>query len=267
MVSAMTEGEFKKFKTFIYDHAGIDLAPTKQVMVASRLNKRLNHYQLANYSEYFALVMNPDNKQEFQLMVDLLTTNETYFFREPKHFEFLKKEILQPWRGQEFRLWSAASSSGEEAYSIAMILAENLKGRSWQILGTDLSTKVLSKAHQGVYMMDRIELLDQQLMRKYCLKGVRTQENTFRIGEKIRQRVRFKQLNLMKPMPPKIGKFDVIFLRNVLIYFDNETKKQVVERIISALKPGGYFFISHSETLSRITDKLEMVQPSIYIKR
>jgi len=266
-MATMTEKEFKRFKSFIYDHAGIDLAPAKQVMVGSRLNRRLNHYQLATYTEYFELVMNPENKQEFQVMVDLLTTNETYFFREPKHFDFLEQEILKKWKGQDFRLWSAASSSGEEAYSIAMVLAENIAGRQWQILGTDLSTKVLTKAHQAVYMMDRIELLDQSLMRKYCLKGVRTQENTFRISDKLRQRIRFKQLNLMKPLPPKIGKFDVIFLRNVLIYFDNETKKQVVERIISTLKPGGYFFISHSETLSRITDKLEMVQPSIYMRR
>jgi len=266
-MATMTESEFKRFKTFIYDHAGIDLAPAKQVMVSSRLNRRLNHYQLATYAEYFELVMHPDNKQEFQEMVDLLTTNETYFFREPKHFDFLKEQILKPWRGKDFRLWSAASSSGEEAYSIAMILAENLAGRPWQILGTDLSIKVLQKAHQAVYMMDRIELLDQHLMRKYCLKGVRAQENMFRISDKLRQRVRFKQLNLMKSLPPKIGSFDVIFLRNVLIYFDNETKKQVVERIIAALKPGGYFFISHSETLSRITDKLEMVQPSIYMKK
>ena len=264
---AMTEKEFTNFKGFIYQHAGIDLAPSKHVMVASRLNKRLNYYQLASYSEYFNLVMSPDNKDEFQVMVDLLTTNETYFFREPKHFDFLKQDILKRWRGKEFRLWSAASSSGEEAYSIAMILAESLAAKQWQILGTDLSTKVLLKAQQAVYMTDRIELLDQHLMRKYCLKGVRSQENTFRINEKIRQRVRFKQLNLMKPLPPKIGKFDVIFLRNVLIYFDNETKKKVVERIISTLNPGGYFFISHSETLSRITDKLDMVKPSIYMKR
>lgn len=263
----MTTGEFKRFQKFIYDHAGIDLAPAKHVMVSSRLTKRLNHYQLNNFTQYFELVMAPENRHEFQMMVDLLTTNETYFFREPKHFDFLKSEILKSWSGGEFRLWSAASSSGEEAYSIAMILAENLRGKEWSILGTDLSTKVLEKAGKGVYSMDRIELLDKELMQKYCLKGVRSQEGDFRIGEKLRNRTSFKQLNLMKGLPPKIGVFDVIFLRNVLIYFDNDTKKHVVERIISALKPGGYFFISHSETLSRITDHLEMVQPSIYVKR
>lgn len=263
----MTTGEFKRFQKFIYDHAGIDLAPAKHVMVSSRLTKRLNYYQLNNFTQYFELVMAPENRHEFQMMVDMLTTNETYFFREPKHFDFLKSEILKPWNGDVFRLWSAASSSGEEAYSIAMIFAENLRGKEWSILGTDLSTKVLEKARNGVYAMDRIELLDKELMQKYCLKGVRSQEGSFRIGEKLRNRTSFKQLNLMEDLPSKMGLFDVIFLRNVLIYFDNDTKKHVVERIISALKPGGHFFISHSETLSRITDHLEMVQPSIYVKR
>jgi len=267
MASAMTTKEFELFRGFIYAHAGIDLAPAKQVMVASRLTKRVNYYQLNTFTEYFDLAMNVENRQELQMLVDILTTNETYFFREPKHFDFLQNEILKPWRGDHFKLWSAASSSGEEAYSIAMMLAENLRAKKWSVLGTDLSIKVLKKAQQGIYMMDRLELLDDKLMEKYCLKGVRTQEGTFRVGDKLRDNVRFKQLNLMKPMPAKIGMFDVIFLRNVLIYFDNETKKQVVERIIAALKPGGHFFISHSETLSRITDKLEMVQPSIYIKR
>jgi chemotaxis protein methyltransferase CheR len=263
----MTTKEFELFRKFIYDHAGIDLAPVKQVMVASRLTKRVDYYQLETFTQYFSLAMSPENTQEFQMLVDILTTNETYFFREPKHFDFLRDKILKPWRGEHFRLWSAASSSGEEAYSIAMSLAENLGAKKWSILGTDLNTKVLVQAQKGVYMMDRLELLDEQLMQKYCLKGVRSQEGTFRVGDKLRNNVSFKQLNLMKAMPPKIGMFDVIFLRNVLIYFDNETKKQVVERIMSALKPGGFFFISHSETLSRVTDKLEMVQPSIYIKR
>lgn len=263
----MTTNEFKLFQKFIYDHAGIDLAPAKHVMVSSRLTKRLNYYQLDNFSQYFELAMSTGRAQEFQMMVDILTTNETYFFREPKHFDFLQDKILKPWRGNHFRLWSAASSSGEEAYSIAMLLAENLGAKKWSILGTDLSTQVLEKARHGVYMMDRIDLLDKILMEKYCLKGVRSQEGTFRIVEKLRQHVRFKQLNLMKALPSKLETFDVIFLRNVLIYFDNDTKKHVVERLVSALKPGGHFFISHSETLSRVTDHLEMVHPSIYVKK
>jgi chemotaxis protein methyltransferase CheR len=269
IAASITSEEFELFRKYIYDHAGIDLLPSKQVMVGSRLAKRLNYYQLDNYSQYFQFAMSVENRGELQMMVDILTTNETYFFREPKHFDYLRDNILSSWRGSNncFRVWSAASSSGEEAYSLGMTLSESLGAREWEVLGTDLSTKVLNKAQQGVYLMERIDLLEQRLMEKYCLKGVRSQAGMFRVSDKLRQRTYFKQLNLMKPLPPQMDTFDVIFLRNVLIYFDNETKKKVVERIISALKPGGHFFISHSETLSRITDHLEMVQPSIYIKK
>jgi chemotaxis protein methyltransferase CheR len=148
-----------------------------------------------------------------------------------------------------------------------MILAESLSHRPWEIIASDLGTQVLAKAQQGIYLMDRIELLDQHLLGKYCLKGVRSQEGTFRVNEKLRKRTRFGQVNLMKPIPASIGMFDVIFLRNVLIYFDTKTKKSVVERVVKKLKPGGLLFISHSETLNRVTDVLEMVQPSIYIKK
>ncbi len=263
----MTSKEFELFRSLIYKHAGIDLSPSKKVMVASRLTKRANYYQLDNFGQYYNLALSPEHPQEFQVLVDLLTTNETYFFREPKHFDFLNEKILNNWRGGKFRIWSAASSSGEEAYSLAMLLAEKLSHRPWEIVASDLSTKVLKKATHGIYPMDRIDLLDKKLMRKYCLKGVRSQEGYFRVDENLRKHTQFRQLNLMKPLPLDIGQFDVIFLRNVLIYFDVPTKKSVVERIISSLKPGGYFFISHSETLSRVTDKLEMVQPSVYIKR
>jgi len=236
-------------------------------MVGSRLTKRVNYYQLDNFQQYYDLVMSNQQPGELQMLVDILTTNETYFFREPKHFEYLVENVLKSWRGGKFRIWSAASSSGEEAYSLAMLLAESLSHRAWEVLGSDLSTKVLTKAKNGVYLMDRIELLDEKLLKKYCLKGVRSQVGTFRVNEKLRKHTHFGQVNLMKTIPPKLGKFDVIFLRNVLIYFDQETKKQVVERVITKLKPGGLFFISHSETLHRVTDMLETIKPSIYMKK
>jgi len=235
-------------------------------MVASRLAKRLDYHGLNNYGDYFRLATSPDQPHEFQTMVNILTTNETYFFREPKHFEFLREHVLKPWRGERFRLWSAASSSGEEAYSLAMVMAEELGMRRWEIFASDLSTRVLDTARQGVYVMDRLEHMDPALMSKYCLKGVRSQEGLFRIDERLRKHVTFKQLNLMQPLPPGLGKFDVIFLRNVLIYFDQETKKNVVERLVTALNPGGYFFISHSESLHRVTSHLVPVKPSIYRK-
>lgn len=265
-ISQMTAEEFEYFRRLIYDHAGIALTPEKKVMVASRLAKRLDFYRLNNYLDYFRLATSADNGQEFQTLINILTTNETYFFREPKHFEFFRDQILKPWRGEEFRVWSAASSTGEEAYSLAMVMAETLGMRRWEIFASDLSTRVLASARNGVYALDRLEHMDPALLRKYCLKGVRSQAGCFRIDKKLRERVKFDQVNLMQPLPPLIGKFEVIFLRNVLIYFDQDTKKQVVERLFGALNPGGYFFISHSESLYRLTDQVKQVKPSIYRK-
>ncbi|MDT4292223.1 protein-glutamate O-methyltransferase CheR [Methylomonas sp. MO1] len=262
----MTTEEFERFRRLIYDHAGIALTPEKKVMVASRLAKRLDYYQLHSYGEYYQLAISPDYPDEFQTLVNILTTNETYFFREPKHFEYFQQQILKPWRGEQFRVWSAASSTGEEAYTLAMVLAENLGIRNWEIFGSDLSTRVLEIARQGVYPLDRLDHMDKRLLEKYCLKGVRSQEGFFRVDNKLRSRVKFDQVNLMSSLPPALGRFEVIFLRNVLIYFDQDTKKQVVERLITALKPGGHFIISHSESLHRVTEQLQMIKPSIYRK-
>ncbi|MDP3876596.1 MAG: protein-glutamate O-methyltransferase CheR [Methylobacter sp.] len=262
----MSAEEFSHFRRLIYDHAGIALAPEKSIMVASRLAKRLLHYGLQTYGQYYQLVKNGQYPHEFQLMVNILTTNETYFFREPKHFQFLQDQIIKPWRGDNFRLWSAASSTGEESYSIGMILAENLGMRNWEIFGSDVNTDVLETAQKGVYLMDRLDNMDKRYLDKYCLKGVRSQEGYFRVDEKIRNHITFGQLNLKDPLPKSLGQFDVIFLRNVLIYFDAETKQDIVQRVISALKPGGYFFISHSETLHSVKTELITVTPSIYQK-
>jgi len=236
-------------------------------MVSSRLAKRLTYFGLTDYGQYYQLATSANYPDEFQMMVNILTTNETYFFREPKHFEYFRDTILKPWRGDRFRVWSAASSTGEEAYTLAMVMAEALGMRNWEVFGSDLSTKVLNSASNAVYLMDRLEHMDPALLNKYCLKGVRSQAGFFRVDEKLRSRAKFEQVNLMKPLPNTVGTFDVIFLRNVLIYFDQATKKHVVERIAKALKPGGHFFISHSESLHRVTDHLEMVKPSIFIKR
>ncbi|WP_258076666.1 CheR family methyltransferase [Methylobacter tundripaludum] len=262
----MSAEEFSHFRRVIYDHAGIALTPEKKIMVASRLAKRLLHYGLQTYGQYYQLLNTGQHPQEFQLMVNILTTNETYFFREPKHFDFLQEQIVKTWRGDNFRLWSAASSTGEESYSIGMTLAETLGMRKWEVFGSDLNTEVLDTARQGVYLMDRLDNMDKRFLDKYCLKGVRSQEGYFRVDEKIRKRVSFGQINLKTPLPKSLGQFDVIFLRNVLIYFDTETKQDIVQRVISALKPGGYFFISHSETLHNIKTGLSVVAPSIYQK-
>lgn len=203
---------------------------------------------------------------ERQIAVDLLTTNETYFFREPKHFSFLEKEILPKWkRGKPLRLWSAASSTGEEAYSIAMLLDDMLGNKPWEIFGSDISSRVLQKARQGHYVQNRIDGIPQEFLRKYCLKGTGEHEGTLLIDKQIRQRVTFEPVNLKGPLGD-VGMFDIIFLRNVLIYFDLETKRKIIKQLTEKLHPRGYLFIGHSESLKGIHDGLETVIPTVYRK-
>jgi chemotaxis protein methyltransferase CheR len=263
---AITDREFADFRDFVFQAAGISLSPAKKALVSGRLMKRLRHYQLSSYKEYFDFITSGREPAELQTALDLLTTNETYFFREPQHFDFLGKTILaaQP-PGQTFRIWSAACSSGEEPYTLAMVLADSLKTTPWEILASDISSTVLSKAQTGHYSVERAEKIPPAFLKAYCLKGIGPQGGTFLIDPKLRSRIRFMSVNLNASLP-QVGIFDVIFLRNVMIYFNAETKRQVVARLLSVLKPGGYFFVSHSETLHGVTDALKMVQSSIYRK-
>ncbi len=265
-VVALTDKEFSQFQRFIYEAAGISMANGKQALVSGRLAKRLAHYQLNSYGEYLRLLESREQASELQVAVDLLTTNETYFFREPKHFSLLRElaqEAQLARRGM--RVWSAASSTGEEAYSIAMVLADVLGEATWEVLGTDISTRVLERARFGHYVMERASGVPQDLLKRYCLKGQGKQEGTMLIERSLRQRVKFMHMNLNQPLP-KLGSFDVIFLRNVMIYFNLETKRQVVARLLAQLRPGGYLLIGHSETLNDINDTLQAVAPSIYRK-
>lgn len=265
--SAITDQEFKLFQQLIYKIAGISLSDSKKVLLVGRLQKRLRHYQLENFNQYYRLLSSDEHPGELQVMVDLLTTNETYFFREPKHFDFLRQNILLGWRGERpFRVWSAASSSGEEAYTIAMVLADTLAGKAWEIVGSDISTQVLDKARQGHYPMTRIDGIPRPFLSKFCRKGVRSQEGTFLINAELRARVNFLQVNLTQPVTADVGLFDVIFLRNVMIYFDNDTKRRVVSHLLPHLRPGGHFIIGHSETLNGIVTSLRQVSPTIYRK-
>ena len=264
--ATIDDREFGQFQSWLYRAAGINLSPAKKALVAGRLFKRLKHYELQSYGEYFKLIMKDERKGELQVALDLLTTNETYFFREPKHFDFLRQQVLpKAAPGKVFRVWSAASSSGEEPYSLAMTLAEGLGTMPWEVVGSDISTQVLAKARSGHYAMGRAETLPQPLLVKYCLKGIGRQEGTFLIDKALRSRVNFVQVNLNETLPA-LGEFEVIFLRNVMIYFDQPTKAQVVARMLPLLKPGGYLIISHSESLNGVNDTLKLVAPSIYRK-
>ncbi len=263
----ITDQEFALFQRLIYKLAGISLNDTKKDLLVGRLGKRLRHFQLPSFASYYRMLATGDHPDEVQVMVDLLTTNETYFFREPNHFEFLRTEVLPRQRnGTPLRVWSAASSSGEEAYSIAMLLADTLGDAPWEIVGSDICTRVLARAVTGHYGLARTEGIPPDYMRKYCLKGVRSQAGTFLIAPELRQRTRFFQLNLMQPVNTAIGDFDVVFLRNVMIYFDPPTKARVVHNLLPRLRPGGHLIIGHSETLNGITDRLITVRPTIYRK-
>lgn len=265
--TVLHEREFKQFRDLIYRISGINILPTKKPLVTSRLEKRLTHYKMKSYSDYFRMITSSNGAEELQVAVDLLTTNETHFFREPKHFDFLRQRVLSIAKphNKTLRIWSAACSSGEEPYSIAMLLHETLGERSWEIVASDLCTRMLEKARMGVYPIDRMSEIPKHYLLNYCLKGARQESGTLLIQQKLRERVRFIQHNLIEP-PPKLGMFDVIFLRNVLIYFDNETKAKVISRLLPSLHSGGYFLIGHSESLNGVTESVRLVQPAVYLK-
>ncbi len=263
---SISDQEFFQFQRFIYDAAGISLSPAKKALVSGRLAKRLQHHCLGSYGEYFRMLASGQAGAEVQTAVDLLTTNETYFFREPKHFDLLREQASAARkRAQAFRAWSAACSSGEEAYSIAMVLADCLEDGPWEVIGSDISARVLQRARAGHYSMERTQHIPQAYLQRFCLKGFGAQEGTLLLERSLRVRAQFMQVNLNAPLP-RLGTFDVIFLRNVLIYFSVETKRQVVGRVLSLLKPGGHFYIGHSESLNGITDAVQSLAPSIYRK-
>jgi chemotaxis protein methyltransferase CheR len=200
------------------------------------------------------------------MAVDLLTTNETYFFREIKHFECLRAQALEASsRSQPYRVWSAASSSGEEAYSMAMVLADCMQTTPWEILGTDISSRVLEGARRALYSMERGRHIPHDYLRRFCHKGQGQYEGYLLIDRSLRNKLLFRQLNLNSALPA-IGQFDMVFLRNVMIYFNLETKREVVARVLQTLKPGGLFCIGHSESLNDISQAVQMVAPSIYRK-
>ena len=259
---AITSAELAKFQNFIFAEAGITLSAAKKELVRGRLGKRVAHYQLGSFSAYYELLRSGQHPDEVRVAVDLLTTNETYFFREMKHFDFLRAQ-LHPGRGLPYRVWSAACSSGEEPYSIAMVLADVLGNAPWEVVGTDISTKVLDNAAHALYTLERARHIPADYLKRFCLKGCDEFSGKLLVDRAVRARVQFHHANLNEPLP-SLGMFDCIFLRNVMIYFDAPTKRQVVSRLIEHLHPGGYFIVGHSESLNGLTDRLRPLRPTIY---
>ncbi|MBB2946956.1 chemotaxis protein methyltransferase CheR [Actinoplanes lutulentus] len=260
----ISRADFDYITGVLHEHTGISLAPGKEALVSSRLDKRVRALGLAGFSDYVRLLRDHRDERELRQLVDLLTTNETFFFREPRHFEYLRREVL-PKRaaGRTFRLWSAASSTGEEAYTAAMVLADTLPGGTWEIVGTDISTRVVEGARTGLYPIAAAEKIPRQMLRRFCLKGRDEYEGLMTVNRELRSKVRFHCRNLIQDFSG-LGRFDVIMLRNVMIYFDVETKKSLIPRLQDMLVPGGHLIIGSSESLNAIPSKLRMVEPSIY---
>lgn len=263
--AVISDREFDQIRRFFAAESGIVLNDNKRSLVCGRLGGRLRKLQMSSYQDYMRYIQQPLHHLERQLAIDLLTTNETYFFREPRHFEFLAQVAERDWSAKPLRVWSAACSSGEEPYSIAMVLASRLGAKQWQLLASDLSMRMLESARTGLYPLQRAKDLPQSLMKKYCLKGVGDYDGYLLVDEALQQQVQFMQLNLVQQLP-EIGHFDLIFLRNMLIYFDAPTKRQIVTQLLTRLNPGGYILVGHAESLHGVVDGLQLVQPAVYQK-
>ncbi|WP_049630409.1 protein-glutamate O-methyltransferase CheR [Cellvibrio sp. pealriver] len=256
---------FHKIRDYVYRTAGIVIGNDKTALVTGRLWRRLELYGHKTYEAYFAYVSSPEGAQERSTMLDLLTTNETYFFREPAHFEFLRDQIIPQQRNKPMRVWCAASSTGEEPHSIAMVLSDVMGKTDWDILATDISGKVLEHARTGVYRAERIDHIPANYLKNYCRRGIGEYEGMLAVVPSLRSRIRFEQHNLMHTRKND-EQFDVIFLRNVLIYFDQPTKQKVIENLLQCLRPGGWLILGHCESITGLNLKLTTIRPSIYRK-
>jgi len=264
---ALSDAEFELFRRLIYDTAGISMAPSKKALISGRLSKRLRDLGYATFREYFQWIDKSKDAaalRERQNAIDHLTTNETYFFREPRHFEFVEQRLIPHWAGRSVRLWSAASSSGEEAYTLAMVMEKHHRG-GWEIVGTDISTRVVAAATRGQYPLARANNIPREHLKNFCLKGVGEHNGTFRIDSRLRRKVSFRPANLREDLSA-VGMCDLIMLRNVLIYFDMDVKKKVVANVLRQLKPGGCLMVGHAESLHGVTSEVKPVQPATYIK-
>ena len=272
----LTDREFSLFQRLIHRETGIFLPEVKKALVVSRLSRRLRTLGLTSFGAYFDVV-EQDRDGEKTVMLDNICTNETRFFREPRQFEFLENEVLPAWKARgeagqmpkRIRVWSAACSTGEEPYSLAMLLRTHFPAESgWniEILASDLSTKVLATARDGVWPIQRMAEIPPAYLRAYMLRGVRSEEGKIRAQPNIRSLIEFRRINLNEEQYPVDGPFDLIFCRNVLIYFNRETKAAVVGRLARHLSPAGLLFLGHSETLHGAAHALRHAGPTAYAR-
>ncbi len=272
----LTHSQFQRICQLVYEHCGINLHEGKKELVRSRLVKMLRKYKLNSFDQYIDFVLGDSTESAFSEMIDQISTNLTSFFREPKHFDYLRQVFLPALiqkkkkdGGCRIRAWSAGCSSGEEPYSMAITLLEAARDHSpcdIRILATDISTRILQRAQKGLYDPERVAEMVPALKSRYLkLNKDKTGQTLYEVGPTLRNIITFKYLNLMEPWPFR-GPFDFIFCRNVMIYFDKPTQQQLVNRFWDLLDRGGIFFTGHSESLTGIQHRFTYIQPTIYRK-
>lgn len=268
------EKEYTRLSAYIVDNFGIRLPPNKRILLQCRLQKRLKALQQNSFSEYVEYFFSPKGQiEEVPVMIDAVSTNKTEFFREPVHFDFLLKhgikQYLERSGKNRLNIWSAGCSSGEEPYSIAMVLSEYsyLDPIDYNILATDIAGSMLEQAESGIYMEEKADPVPFNYKKKYLLKGKNRQEKRIKIVNELRSKVEFRTFNLLMKDFSHLGRFDMIFCRNVLIYFERDVQFQIIKQFCNVLARGGYLFLGHSESLAGFSLPLESIKPTIFQKK
>jgi len=272
--SELRDIDYERISRLVYEQCGINLHDGKKELVKARLGKRLREGNFRSFSEYYRYVTTDEGTDELITMIDSLSTNLTYFFREESHFQKLRQvlpDLLStPYsneRTEKLRLWSAGCSTGEEPYSLAMTVRECINGLAAdvKIMATDISTKVLRLAIEGIFHKDKLKNVSHVILKRYFQIGCGQWEEHYRIKKDIREMVQFSRFNLMDT-PPSNYCFDIIFCRNVMIYFDKATQAALIKRFYDCLNKGGYLFIGHSESLTGLIHDFKYIEPSVYRK-
>ncbi len=269
--------EFQDIASLIHDAAGIALNESKRALLVRRLANRIATLGLSSFDDYTTLVRADDSGSELVQLLDLIATNETHFFREPAHFEFLEQRVYPLWleqgrtgeRSRAIRVWSSACSTGQEPYSLAMQLLSHFPasdGWSIELLATDISTRALATAASGVWSLDKAHEIPPHFLQRYMRRGVGEQLGRMRASEELRGAVRFSRVNLTADHYPVPGSFDLIFCRNVLIYFTPEGRAAVIEKLTERLAPGGLLFVGHAESLHAHRAQLHPLMPTVYTR-
>ena len=271
----VSNADFKCLSRLIYQKVGIKIPESKKTMLIGRLSKRLKALKLSTMREYCEYLFTPEGRQlEHVHFLDVVTTNKTDFYREPNHFEFLSASLLPQWQdsideNRKFNIWSAGCSTGEEPYTMAMVLNEYAEATTrqsfdYQIIATDISTRVLDHAKKAIYHSDRIEPIPTPIRKKYLQRSKNDTSPLIRIGEQLRNKVRFSRINFMNNSFSLPNKMDAIFCRNVIIYFDKTTQEQLIQKFCHNLQPGGYLFLGHSESIHGFNVPLDQIGPTVY---